>query len=105
MTVIAIIVAAVVGLAGPAQEDHSPEQGQARPAVQAFAHYEGARVALAGDNFAAVATHATALAASAEGVGGPNAKKAADQLASARNIEDARKHFGELSTVSVSPKQ
>ena len=100
MTSIAIIVATVVGLAGPAR-DHSTQQGQAKPAVQAFAHYEGVRAALAADNFAGVATHATALAASAEGVGGPNAKNAADQLAAARNIEDARKHFGELSTILV----
>ena len=100
MTFIAIITAAAVGLAGAAH-DHSGHQPQAKPAVQAFEHYEGVRAALAGDNFAAVATHATALAAAAERVGGPNAKKTADQLAAAKNIEDARKHFGELSTILV----
>ena len=100
MTFIAIVTAVVVGLTGAAL-DHPPQRGQAKPAVQAFEHYESVRAALAGDNFAAVATHATALAAAAEGVGGPNAKKAADQLAAAKNIEDARKHFGELSAILV----
>ena len=98
MTFIAIITAALIGLAA---QDHSAHQAQGKPTAQAFEHYEGVRAALAGDNFAAVATHATALAAAAEGVGGPSAKKAADQLAAAKSIEEARKHFGELSTILV----
>lgn len=87
-------------LATPAAaQDHSAHGGSAKPAVEAFAHYEGVRVALSSDKFAEVATHATALAAVAQSVGGAEAKKAADALVQAKTIEDARKGFGELSVI------
>src|SRR5829696_4306413 len=72
-----------------------------KPALQAFEHYEGVRAALAADNFQGVATHATALTAAVEAVGGATAKKAADLLAATKNIEQARQHFGELSAILV----
>jgi hypothetical protein len=71
------------------------------PAAQAFEHYEGVRVALAADKWEDVAPHAKQLASRAQAAGGAEAKKAADQLAAATNIEDARKHFGDLSTILV----
>ena len=46
-------------------------------------------------------THAKALADKAEAAGGAAAKKAADALAAAKNIEEARKQFGELSAILV----
>lgn len=85
----------------PALSGQAPANSQTKPAVQAFEHYERVRTALAADAFADVAPHATQLAAVAEAAGGPEAKKAADGLVAAKTIEDARKHFGELSTVLV----
>jgi hypothetical protein len=74
---------------------------QPKPAVEAFDHYEQVRVALSADKLADVAPHAKELAARAEAIGGADAKKAADQLAAATKIEDARRSFGELSTILV----
>ena len=74
---------------------------QTKPVVEAFKHYEGVRAALANDKLADVAAHAKQLAAQIPAVGGDGAKKAVDQLAAAKTIEDARTHFGELSTVLV----
>lgn len=71
------------------------------PVVQAFEHYELVRAALASDRLSDAAPHAKTLADRAEAAGGAEAKKAADLLAAARNIEDARKHFGDLSTIFV----
>lgn len=69
--------------------------------TRAFEHYEAVRKALSADKLADVAPHAKQLAASVEPVGGAEAKKAADALAGATTLEDARKHFGELSTILV----
>ena len=74
---------------------------QATPVAQAFEHYELIRAALAADNLAEALPHAKMLAEKAEAAGGMAAKKAAEALASAANIEEARKQFGELSTILV----
>lgn len=81
-----------------AQEQPAASQ---TPAVQAFEHYELVRVALSADKFADVAAHAQALAALVEPVGGTKAKKAADALVAAKKIDQARKHFADLSTILV----
>ena len=74
---------------------------QATPVAQAFEHYELVRAALAADNLTEALPHAKMLAEKAEAAGGMAAKKAAEALASAANIEEARKQFGELSTILV----
>ena len=74
---------------------------QATPVAQAFEHYEAVRAALAADNLTKALPHAKMLAEKAEAAGGMAAKKAAEALASAANIEEARKQFGELSTILV----
>ena len=74
---------------------------QPKPAVQVFEHYEAVRVALSNDRFADVAAHAKQLAATVEPVGRAAAKKAAEALVAATTIEDARNHFGDLSTILV----
>ena|SRR5918993_1834141 len=74
---------------------------QATPVAQAFEHYELVRAALAADNLTEALPHAKTLAPKAEAAGGMPAKKAADALAAAANIEEARKQFGELSTILV----
>ena len=75
--------------------------GQAKPALEAFGHYEQIRVALSNDTLAETAKHAKALAPLAGAVAGTAAKKAADQLAAAKTLEDARIHFGDLSEALV----
>ena len=82
----------------PAQQ---PTATQTTPAVQAFEHYEGVRTALSADNYAGVAAHAKLLAGQVEGLGGAEAKKAAGTLAAAKNLDEARAAFGELSTILV----
>ena len=67
---------------------------QEKPALEAFSHYEQIRVALSNDTLAETAKHAKALAPLAGAVAGTAAKKAADQLAAAKTLEDARIHFG-----------
>jgi hypothetical protein len=79
----------------------SQTTAQPSAAVQAFEHYELVRTALAADSMADAGPHAKALADKAEAAGGAPAKKAADALAAATNLEDARKQFGELSTILV----
>jgi len=79
----------------------TPPAAPAKPAVQAFEHYERVRVALAADKLTDVAPHARALAAVVGPVGGAGSKKAADAIAAATTIDDARKHFGDLSTILV----
>lgn len=80
-------------------------QGQAAkqptPAAAAFEHYELVRAALAADNLSEATPHTKGLAQKAEAAGGPAAKRAADALVSAANIEEARTQFGELSAVLV----
>lgn len=74
---------------------------QTTPAAQAFEHYEGVRKALADDKLADATPHAKQLVTSVEPVGGAEAKKAAEALAAATKIEDARKHFAALSAILV----
>src|SRR5687767_14835162 len=79
----------------------SQTSAQRTPVAQAFEHYELVRAALAADNLTEAAPHAKALADTADAASGAPAKKAADALAAAKNLEDARKQFGELSTILV----
>ena len=74
---------------------------QSTPVAQAFEHYERVRAALAADSLTDALPHAKMLARTAAAAGGAAAKKPADALASAVNIEEARKQFGELSTILV----
>ncbi|MEX1127318.1 MAG: hypothetical protein WEB50_02005 [Vicinamibacterales bacterium] len=99
MTAAAIVFAAFATFA--AAQDHGAHAAQGKPVVQAFEHYEGVRVALSADKLADVAPHAKPLAAIAEAAGGAEAKTHADALVAATTIEDARTHFGELSTILV----
>jgi hypothetical protein len=100
MITTAAVTFAALATAAAAQEPAS-HATHANPAVQAFEHYEEVRAALSADNLAGIQPHAKPLAASAEAAGGPDAKKAADALAAATTIEDARKHFGALSIILV----
>ena len=75
--------------------------GQEKPALEAFNHYDQIRVALSNDTLAESAKHAKALAPLAGAVAGPAAKRAAEQLAAAKTLEDARIHFGDLSGALV----
>lgn len=75
--------------------------GQEKPALEAFSHYEQIRVALSNDTLAETAKHAKALAPLAGTIAGTAAKKAADQLAVAKTLEDARRHLGDLSAALV----
>ena len=98
------IAAMFMILGGPAAaapagaQDSSP---QPSPARQAFEHYEGVRTALSADQLGGVEPHARLLAEQVEAVGGAEAKKAADALAAARTLEEARTAFGNLSTILV----
>lgn len=74
---------------------------QTTPTAQAFEHYEGVRKALADDKLADATPHAKQLVTSVEPVGGADAKKAAEAIAAATKIEDARKHFAALSAILV----
>ncbi len=69
--------------------------------VKAFEHYEAIRVALAADQLKDVAQPATALTPLAEQVGGAAAKKAADAVASAGKLSEAREQFAVLSNLLV----
>lgn len=69
--------------------------------LEAFDHYELVRVALSTDALPDVAMHAKMLAPLAEKVGGARARASAEQLIKAKSLDDARKHFGELSTALV----
>lgn len=91
---------AMIAIASPGSAQ-AQTAGKGTPVAQAFEHYEMVRAALAADNLKDAAAPAKALAATAEAAGGADAKKAADLLASAKNIEDARKNFGDLSVVLV----
>lgn len=95
------MLATVLVLGASATTTAQEATAQKTPVVQAFEHYEAVRVALSTDKFADVAPHAKALATQVTAVGGEVAKTAATQLAAAKTIEDARTHFGELSSVLV----
>lgn len=100
-TLLHALAAFVIG--GSAIVASAQVQGGTSPeaTLQAFGHYEMVRAALASDRFDGVASHATALAAVVAPVGGADAKKAAEALAAAKTIEEARTHFGDLSTILV----
>lgn len=74
---------------------------QDKSVVEAFDHYEQVRVALSTNTLPDVAMHAEMLAPLAEKIGGARAKALAAQLVKAKTLEDARKHFGELSALLV----
>ena len=100
----ALLIAAAVmltGLEAVAAAQDAGHTAKANRAAQTFEHYEGVRAALAADRLAEVGPHAKHLAASVKAIGGPEAKKAADALVAAATIEDAREHFGALSTILV----
>ena len=95
-----VAVFLVLMMTGTAAHAQAPSS-QPAAAVQAFEQYELVRTALSADSLTDATSHARALADKAGAVGGAAAKKAADALAAATNIEDARKQFGELSTILV----
>ena len=74
---------------------------QDKSVLEAFDHYELVRIALSTDTLPDVAMHAKMLAPLAEKVGGARAKASAAQLIRAKSLDDARKHFGELSAILV----
>ena len=96
---VALIVAAFA-LAAASATAQAPAT-EAKSAVQAFEQYEAVRVALFADNLKDAAARAKDLARSPQAVGGDSAKRAAEQLARATTLEDARNYFGELSAVLV----
>src|SRR5205085_4176110 len=87
-----ILTAAVLLLGSAAFTEAGQETGN-----KTFDHYEAIRVALSTDTLKGVAGHASALAPLAGDVAGAAAKKAAEQLAAATDIKDARQHFATLS--------
>lgn len=74
---------------------------QNNTAVEAFRHYEEIRVALSADSTKGIAEHGRMLAPLAATLAGAGAKTAAERLAAAKTLDDARTHFGELSTTLV----
>jgi hypothetical protein len=74
---------------------------QDKTAAEAFDHYEAIRAALFADSTKDVAVHANLLAPLAGQVAGAAAKTAAERLALAKTLDDARTHFGELSAALV----
>ena len=92
-TTAAFILMALAAVPALAQSD----------AAKTFEHYEAIRAALAGDELKGVDRHATALAPLAEGLGGAEARKAAEGIGTARDIKVARERFGVLSA-SLLPK-
>jgi hypothetical protein len=101
MRTLIIAVATVVIAASAARAGAQEPAATVKPALQAFEHYEGVRVALSSDSFSDVAAPAKRLVHTADAAGGAKAKQAAEQLAAAKDIEEARTHFGELSTILV----
>ena len=79
--------------------------GQEKSVLEAFSHHEQIRVALSNDTLAETAKHAKALAPLAGAIAGTAAKKAADKLAAAKTIEDARILLGDLSAAIVQTLQ
>lgn len=74
---------------------------QDKSVLEAFDHYEQVRIALSTDTLPDVAMHARMLAPLAERIGGASTTKSTDQLVVAKTLDDARKHFGDLSAVLV----
>jgi hypothetical protein len=76
-------------------------QAEERPADRAFQQYERIRSALAVDNLSGVAEAARTLAPLASNLAGEPAMRAATALAQAKELKDARVHFGDLSEALV----
>lgn len=74
---------------------------QESPASRAFEHYEAIRTALSSDTIAGVKEHASSLRVDAVALAGADVATHVDALSKAEKIEDARKHFGELSALLV----
>lgn len=74
---------------------------QDKTVVDAFEHYEQIRLAQSADSVKDVPKHAAMLAPMAATIGGADAKKSADAIAAAKTLDDARKHFGDLSALLV----
>jgi hypothetical protein len=75
--------------------------GQERAVDRAFTHYERIRAALAQDTTKGVAGEANALAPLAAEVAGDGARQAADSVAQAKSLAEARDRFGALSEALV----
>ncbi len=96
MFIVTALVFALAPLAAiPSAQDNNAQ------ALQLFAHYEGVRAALSSDSLADATPHAKLLAAQIEALGGADGKKAAEKLAAATTIDDARTAFGDVSTILV----
>lgn len=93
-TVIGAFVAAFLGSV-------ALTSAQDKSAIEAFDHYEEVRIALSTDTLPDVAMHAKMLVPLAAQIGGARAKRSAEQLVKAKTLDDARKHFGDLSVVLV----
>ena len=72
-----------------------------RPIDAAFQHYEVIRTGLAQDSMAPVPDAARALAPLAAEIAGDSAKRAADALVQAKDLNAAREQFGALSEALV----
>ena len=88
---VAVMVSLLAGVA----------MAQESPASRAFEHYEAIRRALSSDTIAGLKDHASSLRADAVALAGAGVEAHVDALSKAENIEDARKHFAELSTLLV----
>lgn len=66
-------------------------------AARAFEHYEPIRAALSADQMTGIADHATTLAPIAGELAGEDAGKAAERLAAAKDLAEAREQFARLS--------
>ena len=97
-TILTALFVLAVSFTIPAYAQTGTGTAQSRVA-QAFEPYELVRAALAADNLSEATSHARTLAERAEAAGGIEAKNAAARLADAKNIEEARKSFGEVSTI------
>ena len=102
--VLALLVLPVEALTACAQDSG---QKQPQPASQtsvaerAFEHYEAIRTGLSADALVGLKDHAWSLRADAVALAGTSVEAHVDALAKAEKIEDARKHFGELSALLV----
>lgn len=89
----ALVMVASTSEAAPRQQDRAVDR--------AFKQYESIRAALAQDTTKGVAADATALSRLALEIAGEDAGRAAEALAKAKGIEEARARFGVLSEFLV----
>ena len=101
--VVAMLLAGAEGLTACSPESQESAAPVKKPSVaeRAFEHYEAVRVALSADTIDRIKEHVAALSADALALGGSAASTHVEALANATTIEDARKHFGELSGLLV----